>query len=209
MEKPRWAEVRKIMALGMRALGRAVIGAAAARDVERPRSGGKFRLTGIFYGSGQPVCTGCRKVRGFGGTGDTGVTACDSGSDQAKAPTRVFASRGTLSGSKKVRCLPGDQSSGGSLGTACIKKVNRCMRSERQSLRWRRLPWTVWLRRERERIAIGRRQVADRLGLPESQVIRVEINQRLVPPAWFVALAELGFPVPAAVLPKRPRHRRR
>lgn len=31
MEKPRWAEVRKIMALGMRALGRAVIGAAAAR----------------------------------------------------------------------------------------------------------------------------------------------------------------------------------
>jgi len=61
----------------------------------------------------------------------------------------------------------------------------------------------VWLRRERERIAIGRRQVADRLGLPESQVIRVEINQRLVPPAWFVALAELGFPVPAAVLPQK------
>lgn len=58
----------------------------------------------------------------------------------------------------------------------------------------------MWLRRERERIAIGRRQVADRLGLPESQVIRVEINQRPVPPAWFVALAELGFPVPAAVL---------
>jgi hypothetical protein len=39
----------------------------------------------------------------------------------------------------------------------------------------------VWLRRERERIATGRRQVAERLGLPESQVIRVEMNKRLVP----------------------------
>jgi len=58
----------------------------------------------------------------------------------------------------------------------------------------------AWLRRERERIAIGRRQVADRLGLPESQVIRVEMNRRPVPPSWYAALAELGFPVPAEAL---------
>lgn len=59
----------------------------------------------------------------------------------------------------------------------------------------------AWLRRERERIAIGRRQVADRLGLPESQVIRVEMNKRPVPPTWFAALSELGFPAPAELLP--------
>ena len=58
----------------------------------------------------------------------------------------------------------------------------------------------VWLRRERERIAIGRRQVAERLGLPESQVSRVEMNKRLVPSEWFAALAELGFPVPSNLL---------
>ena len=51
----------------------------------------------------------------------------------------------------------------------------------------------VWLRRERERIAIGRRQVAERLGLPESQVSRVEMNKRLVPSEWFAALAKLAF----------------
>lgn len=59
----------------------------------------------------------------------------------------------------------------------------------------------VWLRRERERIAIGRRQVAVRLGLPESRVIRVELNKLPVPAEWFTALADLGFPVPAEVLP--------
>lgn len=59
----------------------------------------------------------------------------------------------------------------------------------------------VWLRCERERIAIGRRQVADRLGLPESQVIRVEINKRPIPPSWFAALAALGFPIPGEVQP--------
>lgn len=58
----------------------------------------------------------------------------------------------------------------------------------------------VWLRRERERIAIGRRQVAERLGLPESQVSRVEMNKRLVPSEWFAALAKLGFPVPSNLL---------
>ena len=58
----------------------------------------------------------------------------------------------------------------------------------------------VWLRRERERIATGRRQVAERLGLPESQVSRVEMNKRLVPSEWFAALAELGFPVPSNLL---------
>ena len=58
----------------------------------------------------------------------------------------------------------------------------------------------VWLRRERERIAIGRRQVAERLGLPESQVSRVEMNKRLVPSEWFAALVELGFPVPSNLL---------
>jgi transcriptional regulator with XRE-family HTH domain len=54
----------------------------------------------------------------------------------------------------------------------------------------------VWLRRERERIAIGRRQVAERLGVPESQVSRVEMNKRLVPSEWFAGLAALGFPIP-------------
>ena len=59
----------------------------------------------------------------------------------------------------------------------------------------------VWLRRERERIAIGRRQVAVRLGLPESRVIRVEMNRLPVPADWLPALAALGFPVPPEVLP--------
>ncbi len=59
----------------------------------------------------------------------------------------------------------------------------------------------VWLRRERERIAIGRRQVAVRLGLQESRVIRVEMHRLPVPADWLAALAALGFLVPPEVVP--------
>ncbi|MBL9004051.1 MAG: helix-turn-helix transcriptional regulator [Myxococcales bacterium] len=65
----------------------------------------------------------------------------------------------------------------------------------------------VWLRRERERIAIGRRQVAERLGVPESQVIRVEMNKRPIPPGWFAGLAALGFPIPEEAPPQTSRQR--
>jgi len=51
-----------------------------------------------------------------------------------------------------------------------------------------------WMRRERERIAIGRRRVADRLGVPESRLVIVELRRRPVPAEWLPVLKDLGFP---------------
>ena len=54
----------------------------------------------------------------------------------------------------------------------------------------------AWLRRERERIAVGRRPVAERLGIAESTLARVERQALDVPLSWLPGLAALGFPVP-------------
>ena len=54
----------------------------------------------------------------------------------------------------------------------------------------------AWLRTERERIAVGRRPVAERLGIAESTLARVERQALDVPLSWLPGLAALGFPVP-------------
>ncbi|PSM30714.1 helix-turn-helix transcriptional regulator, partial [Haliangium sp. UPWRP_2] len=54
----------------------------------------------------------------------------------------------------------------------------------------------AWLRRERERIAIGRRPVAVRLGVAESTLARVERQALDVPLSWLPGLAALGFSWP-------------
>jgi transcriptional regulator with XRE-family HTH domain len=54
----------------------------------------------------------------------------------------------------------------------------------------------AWLRRERERIAVGRRPVAERLGIAESTLARVERQALDVPLSWLPGLAAIGFPVP-------------
>jgi len=54
----------------------------------------------------------------------------------------------------------------------------------------------AWLRKERERIAIGRRPVAERLGVAESSLARVERQALDVPLSWLPGLAALGFSWP-------------
>lgn len=51
----------------------------------------------------------------------------------------------------------------------------------------------AWLRRERERVAIGRRPVSKRLGIAESTLARVERQALDVPLSWLPGLAALGF----------------
>lgn len=51
----------------------------------------------------------------------------------------------------------------------------------------------TWLRRERERVAIGRRPVSKRLGVAESTLARVERQALDVPLSWLPGLAVLGF----------------
>lgn len=54
----------------------------------------------------------------------------------------------------------------------------------------------TWLRKERERIAIGRRPVAVRLGIAESTLARIERQALAVPLSWLPSLAALGLSVP-------------
>ena len=51
-------------------------------------------------------------------------------------------------------------------------------------------------RRERERIAMGRKPLATRLGTPESRLTTVELRNQQVPAEWLGILAELGFRIP-------------
>ncbi|MBL9004040.1 MAG: helix-turn-helix transcriptional regulator, partial [Myxococcales bacterium] len=46
----------------------------------------------------------------------------------------------------------------------------------------------AWLRTERERIAVGRRPVAERLGIAESTLARVERQALDVPLSWLPGL---------------------
>lgn len=57
----------------------------------------------------------------------------------------------------------------------------------------------TWLRHERERIAVGRRRLADQLHVDEGRVAAVELKKLLVPQEWIQGLAELGFRIPKVV----------
>ena len=56
-----------------------------------------------------------------------------------------------------------------------------------------------WFRKERERIAVGRKGIALRLGSTESKVTTLETRKHDVPTEWFGVLRELGFRFPADV----------
>ena len=54
----------------------------------------------------------------------------------------------------------------------------------------------AWFRRERERIAMGRKPLATRLGTPESRLATLELRNQQVPTQWLGIQAELGFRIP-------------
>lgn len=56
-----------------------------------------------------------------------------------------------------------------------------------------------WFRRERLRVAIGRRVIALRLNVPESRVQALEVKKREVPASWLPVLATLEFRVPSEI----------
>lgn len=53
-----------------------------------------------------------------------------------------------------------------------------------------------WLRKERERVALGRRKLGDHLGLSEVVLTRVETRKLPIPSAWLPTLLTLGFRIP-------------
>ena len=59
----------------------------------------------------------------------------------------------------------------------------------------------AWFRRERERVAIGRRTVAARVGSTESKLCTLELRRQVIPESWLSVLQELGFRIPAGRLP--------
>jgi hypothetical protein len=65
----------------------------------------------------------------------------------------------------------------------------------------------AWFRHERERIAVGRRPMGERLNVSERQIALLETKNLAVPPAWRGQLVELGFrfPEPSAGI-KTPAH---
>lgn len=58
----------------------------------------------------------------------------------------------------------------------------------------------AWFRRERERVAIGRRTVAARIGSTESKLCTLELRRQVIPESWLPVLQELGFRIPAGRL---------
>lgn len=56
-----------------------------------------------------------------------------------------------------------------------------------------------WLRKERERIAVGRKALATKLGSTESRVHTIEWRRQPVPVEWLPALRTLGFRIPIEV----------
>jgi hypothetical protein len=54
----------------------------------------------------------------------------------------------------------------------------------------------VWFRHERERLAISRRVLAQRLQIPEGRIATLEKKQRSVPASWIKLLSELEFRIP-------------
>ncbi len=62
----------------------------------------------------------------------------------------------------------------------------------------------AWFRRERERIAIGRKPLAIRLGTEERRLAMLELRKQEVPTEWLGVLAELGFRIPQGVSEESP-----
>ncbi len=63
----------------------------------------------------------------------------------------------------------------------------------------------VWFQRERQRIAVGRKSLGLRLGVPEYKLVMLELRKQQVPKEWFGVLAELGFRMPQEVAATLPR----
>lgn len=55
-----------------------------------------------------------------------------------------------------------------------------------------------WFRRERERVALGRKRVAERLGITESKLAVLESRKQSVPTEWLPILASLEFRLPTS-----------
>jgi len=62
----------------------------------------------------------------------------------------------------------------------------------------------AWFRRERERIAVGRKPLALRLGIQEHKLAILELRKQDVPTEWLGVLAELGFRIPQGVTAELP-----
>ena len=60
----------------------------------------------------------------------------------------------------------------------------------------------AWFRRERERVAIGRRSLAARLGTTESRLNTLEWRRQPVPVEWMTVLRELEFRIPDGAAPQ-------
>ena len=60
----------------------------------------------------------------------------------------------------------------------------------------------AWFRRERERVAIGRRSLAARLGTTESRLNTLEWRRQPVPAEWMTVLRDLEFRIPEGVVPQ-------
>ena len=60
------------------------------------------------------------------------------------------------------------------------------------------VPDGAWFRRERERIAVGRRAIAHQLQVAESRVVALETRRQPVPGPWLPLLGALGFRLPSA-----------
>ena len=60
----------------------------------------------------------------------------------------------------------------------------------------------AWFRRERERVAIGRKSLATKLGSTESRLDTLEWRRQQVPPEWLPMLRTLEFRIPESVGPE-------
>lgn len=54
----------------------------------------------------------------------------------------------------------------------------------------------VWFRKERERLALGRRTVAAQLRIAEGRIVVLEQRRMVVPSSWLPVVASLGFRLP-------------
>ncbi len=60
----------------------------------------------------------------------------------------------------------------------------------------------AWFRRERERVAIGRKSLATKLGSTESRLHTLEWRRQQVPPEWLPVLRALEFRIPESAVPE-------
>ena len=62
----------------------------------------------------------------------------------------------------------------------------------------------AWFRRERERVAIGRKSLASKLGSTESRLHTLEWRRQQVPAEWLPVLRTLEFRIPESAVPEPP-----